>query len=152
MTPHQRLFSNGLRDVIFIRTKQNSQATTEQLVEVILELIYKSFFMNCAGSSLYVLSFRNFSKNVSALSPSSCSIFPPLILSLTLSSHGIIMIYFLPITSYQIRSSLRAGIKAPSTQHIWCLAKGPDLLKEGIIIMPHIYMALQTYKALSYVA
>lgn len=56
MIPHQRLFSNGLGDVHFIRTKQNSQPTTEQLVEVILELIYESLFMKWARSS-YVLSF-----------------------------------------------------------------------------------------------
>lgn len=56
MIPPQRLFSNGLRDVHFIQTKQNSQPTTEQLVEVIFMLIYESLFMKWAGSS-YVLSF-----------------------------------------------------------------------------------------------
>lgn len=45
MTPHQRHFSNGLGDMSLIRTKQNSQPTTEQFVEVILELICESLFM-----------------------------------------------------------------------------------------------------------
>lgn len=76
MTPHQRLFSNCLGDVSFIRTKQNSQPTTQQFLQVILELIYELLFRKWAGSSRCVLGLKNLLQDVFQPFPSSQS-FPP---------------------------------------------------------------------------
>lgn len=96
MTPHQRLFSNCLGAVSFIRTKQNSQPTTEQFLEVILELIYELLFRKWAGFSRCVLGLKNLLQDVFQPCPSSHSILPPIPLSLAVSSHCIILINSLP--------------------------------------------------------